>query len=150
MWSLLICVMLSLCLLLSCFCCFFFFKQKTAYEMRISDWSSDVCSSDLDRARRCVSLGTQRARSILRWIGDKFRAAARAAEMIGVTRVRRMMRRRHRINRHAAYRIFHEGLCDGPMPMQVGVRFVFIVLHGSIPASPLHHVGLDMVSRSRG
>src|SRR3546814_134298 len=30
--------------------CFFFFKQKTAYEMRISDWSSDVCSSDLDHA----------------------------------------------------------------------------------------------------
>src|SRR3546814_8865855 len=29
------------------FCVFFFFKQKTAYEMRISDWSSDVCSSDL-------------------------------------------------------------------------------------------------------
>src|SRR3546814_2569926 len=27
---------------------FFFFKQKTAYEVRISDWSSDVCSSDLD------------------------------------------------------------------------------------------------------
>src|SRR3546814_14541253 len=31
---------------------FFFFKQKTAYEMRISDWSSDVCSSDLDDAER--------------------------------------------------------------------------------------------------
>src|SRR3546814_13995756 len=30
--------------------CFFFFKQKTAYEMRISDWSSDVCSSDRRRA----------------------------------------------------------------------------------------------------
>src|SRR3546814_16160234 len=30
---------------------FFFFKQKTAYEMRISDWSSDVCSSDLVLAR---------------------------------------------------------------------------------------------------
>src|SRR3546814_7315097 len=29
------------------FLCFCFFKQKTAYEMRISDWSSDVCSSDL-------------------------------------------------------------------------------------------------------
>src|SRR3546814_5600203 len=29
------------------YCFFFFFKQKTAYEMRISDWSSDVCSSDL-------------------------------------------------------------------------------------------------------
>src|SRR3546814_6782750 len=30
---------------------FFFFKQKTAYELRISDWSSDVCSSDLAAAR---------------------------------------------------------------------------------------------------
>src|SRR3546814_7929935 len=30
-----------------CVLLFFFFKQKTAYEMRISDWSSDVCSSDL-------------------------------------------------------------------------------------------------------
>src|SRR3546814_5467278 len=30
-----------------CCCIFCFFKQKTAYEMRISDWSSDVCSSDL-------------------------------------------------------------------------------------------------------
>src|SRR3546814_5062091 len=35
------------CLILLCIC-FFFFKQKTAYEMRISDWSSDVCSSDLN------------------------------------------------------------------------------------------------------
>src|SRR3546814_13273544 len=32
------------------FVCVFFFKQKTAYEMRISDWSSDVCSSDLVRS----------------------------------------------------------------------------------------------------
>src|SRR3546814_1747759 len=37
-----------MCELLEVFCVFFFFfKQKTAYEMRISDWSSDVCSSDL-------------------------------------------------------------------------------------------------------
>src|SRR3546814_14640208 len=35
--------------------CFFFFKQKTAYEMRISDWSSDVCSSDLLPVRRRVA-----------------------------------------------------------------------------------------------
>src|SRR3546814_1088610 len=32
---------------MQCILFFFFFKQKTAYEMRISDWSSDVCSSDL-------------------------------------------------------------------------------------------------------
>src|SRR5213082_3450163 len=35
-----------------CWCCFFFFKQKTAYEIVSGDWSSDVCSSDLDGARR--------------------------------------------------------------------------------------------------
>src|SRR3546814_2555225 len=34
---------------------FFFFKQKTAYEMRISDWSSDVCSSDLSAAPRAAT-----------------------------------------------------------------------------------------------
>src|SRR3546814_3010002 len=38
--------------------CFFFFKQKTAYEMRISDWSSDVCSSDL---RPCPAVGWREA-----------------------------------------------------------------------------------------
>src|SRR3546814_8485428 len=36
---------------------FFFFKQKTAYEMRISDWSSDVCSSDLVIATGRWSIG---------------------------------------------------------------------------------------------
>src|SRR3546814_10865489 len=44
---------------------FFFFKQKTAYEMRISDWSSDVCSSDLvgGGAQNC---GVERQRARLR------------------------------------------------------------------------------------
>src|SRR3546814_17353328 len=43
---------------------FFFFKQKTAYEMRISDWSSDVCSSDLEEE-------PQRADdAVHRWCGD--------------------------------------------------------------------------------
>src|SRR3546814_6669603 len=42
--------------------CFFFFKQKTAYDMRISDWSSDVCSSDLggSGSRRRVSASSGR------------------------------------------------------------------------------------------
>src|SRR3546814_4977911 len=44
------------------FIVFFFFKQKTAYEMRISDWSSDVCSSDLV-LRFSVGFGTP----LLRW-----------------------------------------------------------------------------------
>src|SRR3546814_6115735 len=39
---------------------FFLFKQKTAYEVRISDWSSDVCSSDLDRGGGGVRLRAAR------------------------------------------------------------------------------------------
>src|SRR3546814_3034703 len=39
----------DLCCMLLLLCFVVFFKQKTAYEMRISDWSSDVCSSDLMR-----------------------------------------------------------------------------------------------------
>src|SRR3546814_3987909 len=35
---------------------FFFFKQKTAYEMRISDWSSDVCSSDLEKVKLVITV----------------------------------------------------------------------------------------------
>src|SRR3546814_19913004 len=61
--------------------CFFFFKQKTAYEMRISDWSSDVCSSDLTRpsssktcreSRRSQRDSPIRSRSIVRRARDSF------------------------------------------------------------------------------
>src|SRR3546814_2123961 len=47
MFGELVCSILYLCVISVVFVLFFFFKQKTAYEMRISDWSSDVCSSDL-------------------------------------------------------------------------------------------------------
>src|SRR3546814_10572854 len=39
----------------------FFFKQKTAYEMRISDWSSDVCSSDLGNWPKAISICSRHA-----------------------------------------------------------------------------------------
>src|SRR3546814_10561844 len=45
------------------FVIFFFFKQKTAYELRISDWSSDVCSSDLG----LTLLNDWSARDLQRW-----------------------------------------------------------------------------------
>src|SRR3546814_9678540 len=44
---------------------FFFFKQKTAYEMRISDWSSDVCSSDLRRCQAGREVERARAADIM-------------------------------------------------------------------------------------
>src|SRR3546814_4884337 len=40
---------------------FFFFKQKTAYEMRISDWSSDVCSSDLSMPKDNIQRAIDKA-----------------------------------------------------------------------------------------
>src|SRR3546814_9997343 len=55
--SVVLCVGLVALLMIVGLCFFvFFFKQKTAYEMRISDWSSDVCSSDLQHARLVTAL----------------------------------------------------------------------------------------------
>src|SRR3546814_6222612 len=60
---------------------YFFFKQKTAYEMRISDWSSDVCSSDLvariGLAERLLAVGREVVfrpdgdRIVARLVGDQ-------------------------------------------------------------------------------
>src|SRR3546814_19240491 len=64
-------------------CFFFFFKQKTAYEMRISDWSSDVCSSDLTasppRARRGRRLCLRRAPPDDRTAKDRPRRGRRSS-----------------------------------------------------------------------
>src|SRR3546814_13576166 len=62
-------------------CFFFFFKQKTAYEMRISDWSSDVCSSDLRRL-------TPDARDVDRLLGAVIarRIGAETREAVDVRR----------------------------------------------------------------
>src|SRR3546814_15402829 len=62
--------------------CIFFFKQKTAYEMRISDWSSDVCSSDL-RGRK----------GIVDDAGDPMRARE-AANMLQIDDIQRRIGRR--------------------------------------------------------
>src|SRR3546814_3040585 len=50
------------------FMLFFFFKQKTAYELRIIDWSSDVCSSDLCSAKMPRLASRRRLREILHGI----------------------------------------------------------------------------------
>src|SRR3546814_2194152 len=59
---------------------FFFCKQKTAYEMRISDWSSDVCSSDLER--RSVA-GHRRVRCGDQVVFDDESADPAVAEDVG-------------------------------------------------------------------
>src|SRR3546814_9543034 len=63
----------------------FFFKQKTAYEMRISDWSSDVCSSDLiarysaeSRSSKTPLASSKSPRLVLRYMMDRDSAEYRA------------------------------------------------------------------------
>src|SRR3546814_1007455 len=60
---------------------FFFFKQKTAYEMRISDWSSDVCSSDLAFPKR-TERGQEPARGKLDRRGQCHRRPPRRGHKI--------------------------------------------------------------------
>src|SRR3546814_2900385 len=68
----------------------FFFKQKTAYELRISDWSSDVCSSDLrkhiSQFVHCVQPEHEKAGAVCqsceRQKNDKFRVLCSEAGMI--------------------------------------------------------------------
>src|SRR3546814_14499848 len=67
---------------LSRICFVFFFKQKTAYEMRISDWSSDVCSSDL-----VVKLGILDSDSALHPVFDHGLAGARGLQPHDIWRI---------------------------------------------------------------
>src|SRR3546814_8455093 len=57
----------------------FFFKQKTAYEMRISDWSSDVCSSDLSISSAPIPVSRSRnsRASMLGWVSTPERSEER-------------------------------------------------------------------------
>src|SRR3546814_3155149 len=75
----------------------FFFKQKTAYGLRISDWSSDVCSSDLepevttagDMGRMVITILGMVADMELKFIKDRQRAGIEAARAEGVYKGRK-------------------------------------------------------------
>src|SRR3546814_2834468 len=73
----------------------FFFKQKTAYEMRISDWSSDVCSSDLyEMLQRCVKAGVAAlANPPTHGANDRELVAELASVSTGVAHVERLLDR---------------------------------------------------------
>src|SRR3546814_515553 len=66
---------------------FFFFKQKTAYEMRISDWSSDVCSSDLMLARGDGAIiNMASVASSVKGVPNRFVYGVTKAAVIGLTK----------------------------------------------------------------
>src|SRR3546814_5211458 len=71
---------------------FFFFKQKTAYEMRISDWSSDVCSSDLQFGNREAVVSLDQAKIVerqARHVESLLPCARRALECDGIAPAKR-------------------------------------------------------------
>src|SRR3546814_9569918 len=82
-----------MCILMKCVV--FFFKQKTAYEMRISDWSSDVCSSDLDagkgfavvanEVRALAQRSADAAKDIKELIGTSSGQVTSGVELVGRT-----------------------------------------------------------------
>src|SRR3546814_5070446 len=63
---------------------FFLFKQKTAYEMRISDWSSDVCSSDLNRAATLRAEAAQRRTDSRGWVVQRRERTRHLIELGGL------------------------------------------------------------------
>src|SRR3546814_993984 len=91
-------------------CVFFvFFKQKTAYEMRISDWSSDVCSSDL--APRSIHHQVQSAvhKQLVAWINDDCRAIrCDFINAVAINKQREYALRKRRVGaRHPSHRIMY-------------------------------------------
>src|SRR3546814_14855328 len=122
LWLVLVC---SVCCLF-----FFFFKQKTAYEMRISDWSSDVCSSDLvlgapRHADRRAKAGAERQ------VGQRLDDMMERRQILPA-RSRPVQRRRGR--RQPAFDAKMTALGRGPHricgighPRFAGSRYIFIV-----------------------
>src|SRR3546814_4323807 len=92
---------------------FFFFKQKTAYEMRISDWSSDVCSSDLRRFARPPRRWSRRRR-----VRRRFRSAPRPE---GPSRSA-ARHRRSRPCRRGGFPLQKAGLAGSPPSAIAGVQ----------------------------
>src|SRR3546814_8431651 len=89
-------------------CGLFFFKQKTAYDMRISDWSSDVCASDLVTVNRESALSITLGQGIAR--GDKMDWVLQKAAELGVVAIAPLRTQWTEVRLHAerAERISHE------------------------------------------
>src|SRR3546814_5479514 len=94
--------------------CFFFFKQKTAYELRISDWSSDVCSSDLAVFQEILAVAVDDDGIVFR--PEPLRAAAARAE-----------------DEYAGVRIdFVAELAGARLPMHVDIGYGDAITPGAI------------------
>src|SRR3546814_495853 len=117
---------LSLRFILYSFCvfsclCFVFFKQKTAYEMRISDWSSDVCSSDL-LALRYAHVGDAHSKHIAYATGKKCVYGPKFAELDRFSQAFVVF---HEVMHHVLAHLEHGAL----LYKREGARFNFIAFN---------------------
>src|SRR3546814_1570755 len=104
-----------MCVCVIVFFLFFFFKQKTAYEMRISDWSSDVCSSDLGD-----NLATKPARNLFPKNSRGFLVVLQCIEIYRKIEIPGMSG----ILREVAYKIFTPRMSGGSEERRVGKECV--------------------------
>src|SRR3546814_19231125 len=108
-------------------CCFFiilffFFKQKTAYEMRISDWSSDVCSSDLDVFGRPASgIDQAPARRQIIWRNEVFWAEIEPIQPQATLPAFRFAGIRQKIR--PTYLYLDDGATSAPNPNHLGLLY---------------------------
>src|SRR3546814_13899228 len=126
--------------------CFFFFKQKTAYEMRISDWSSDVCSSDLSPIGRQQAIQIKLHGSSERRIGHVI--ADGAAPVFG----RRIVRQFQPVPTSNTAPVLH-GIADGGGPIIPGLTntptYRTLLFHCLANRSEERRVGTACVSTCR-
>src|SRR3546814_14587705 len=104
---------------------FFCFKQKTAYEMRISDWSSDVCSSDLfnklaEKVRRVLLHGSGDERIEFRYPDERGRVQKRSHKFEGI--VPNLERRYRETESDAVREELAKYLSNKPCPAGSGQR----------------------------
>src|SRR3546814_3665698 len=98
-------------------CLVFFFKQKTAYEMRISDWSSDVCSSDLNSSRASIVATWMRIIQVIGAMGT----SATSARHTGGASARGCLSNQTQISTVTAYAKAAMMLVRVPAPEQVSM-----------------------------
>src|SRR3546814_4445111 len=92
----------------------FFFKQKTAYEMRISDWSSDVCSSDLGIGLRMelrASVGLDDFSGLVEAVGDPVLRGEELVVLLGERLVERLSEHLDAVQ--VLHRLPHGGVVAG-------------------------------------
>src|SRR3546814_11257587 len=143
--------------LIVCVGVFFCFKQKTAYEMRISDWSSDVCSSDLLAGRRLVqarqrrrlvdlALAVPRKDDVEDLAGGNIAVANADIDVFGITQLEYLDSGIERLFRHRGI-MLAEGLHQDRLA-QLGILAELLLADEAVDAG-LGAAGLDEVPPGR-